>query len=98
MASALQVKPQFARKGIAYPELGILKYRLDDGNVFIQMLQGGFDVSRREILKISESRHGITCYTKRRLRIESAIPIETLAKSGKSRTCQFRQRGVPEEI
>ena len=171
VGSALRVKPQFARKGIASPELGILKYRLEDGNVFIQMLRGGFDVSGREIierkqtyrwrehdllidvmhpvlclqekvaavcsreqrgrqdrkhllmamqfvpafiteriqdsaaiqvlrmcqriLNISASRHGITCYTKRRIRIESAIPIETLAQSGKSKLVNFAKEEFP---
>ena len=169
--NALHVEPKFARKGVASPELGILKYRLGDGNVFIQVLRAGFDVSGKEIierkqtyrwkehnlllevmhpvlclqekaaalcsreqrgrqdrrhllmalqfvpafimerirdsapaevlkmcqriLEISESRHGITCYVKRRLRLESAIPIETLAKSEKRKLINFANQEFP---
>jgi hypothetical protein len=49
--NALHVTPLFPPKNTASPELGILKYRLEDGDVFIQMLRGGFDVSAEEIFK-----------------------------------------------
>jgi hypothetical protein len=49
-ANALHVTPQFPRKRAASPELGILKYHLEDGDVIIQMLRGGFDVPGEEII------------------------------------------------
>jgi hypothetical protein len=163
--NALHVKPQFPRKCAASSELGILKYHLEDGDVFIQILRGGFDVSGKEIierkqiyrwkehglllevmhpvlclqekaaavcrreqrgrqdqrhllmamqfvpafiaerihdsaplqvlqmcqriLEIAENRHGLTCYAKKRLRIEGAIPIETLAQSARRKLVNF---------
>ena len=49
--NALHVTPLYPPKRTASPELGILKYYLSDGKVFIQILCGGFDVSAEEIIK-----------------------------------------------
>ena len=172
--SALHVTPLYPRKRAASPELGILKYHLSDGDVFIQILRGGFDVTAEEIikrkqayrwkehslllevmhpviclqekvaavccreqrgrqdrrhllmalqfvpsfiteriedsdpvevlqvcqriLKISEGRHGMTCYAKRGLRPESAIPIDSLAQSGKRKLVNFTKEEFPRKV
>jgi hypothetical protein len=169
--NALQIVPAFARKRDASPELGILTYHLDDRDVQIQILRGGFEISGEEIIKrkqayrwkehdlllevmhpvlclhekaaavckreqrgrqdlkhllmalqfvhsfiterigdsnpaevlqicqrvleVSEGRHGMKCYTKRRINLESAIPTEALRASGKPKLVNFVNQEFP---
>lgn len=49
----------------------------------------------QRILEIAENRHGLTCYVKRRLRIENAIPIGTLAQSARQKIVNFAKEEFP---
>jgi hypothetical protein len=169
VAKALEVEPAFPKKGTASPEMGILKYELAEGAVYVQILRGGFNVNAKEIierrqtylwtehsitlelmhpvlclqektaalcrrhqrgkqdlkhlrmalrfvpafieerlqegvparpliemcqriLEVAESRDGMACYLKRGLRVEVAIPTESLANSGDSKLLRFVDR------
>jgi hypothetical protein len=43
----------------------------------------------QRILEVAESPNGIRCYTQQHLRIETAIPIETLRESKKHKLVNF---------
>jgi hypothetical protein len=169
--NALRVEPKFFQKGSASPELGILTYQLEDAEVNVQILRGGYQISGEEIIKrkqvyrwkehglvlevmhpvlclhekaaavcgieqrgrqdlkhlsmslqfvrsfiseriqdslaadvlqmcqrvldVSEGRHGMKCYTKRRIKLESAIPIEALRTSESPKLVNFANQEFP---
>ena len=86
--NALHVTPLFPRKNSASPELGILKYHLQDGNVFIQMLRGGFDVSGEEII----SRKQTYLWKEYDLTLEVMHPVLCLQEKVAA-VCRREQRG-----
>jgi hypothetical protein len=86
--NALHVTPLFPAKNSASPELGILRYRLEDGNVFIQILRGGFDVSGEEIVK----RKQIYRWKEYDLSLEVMHPVLCLQEKVAG-VCRREQRG-----
>jgi hypothetical protein len=52
----------------------------------------------QRILKISEGRHGMTCYAKRGLQLEGAIPIDSLAQSRKRKLVNFTKEEFPRKV